>query len=133
MNNEMGLLHVDLLSKPYRDRQLIDLAESLEHVVEQVEIKLGEYIPFTPQAYVKTIKKSLNPNSWFSKDYWLDTKNWGVTGYAIDKIKNRSRYASKSSEHQSMKYLKRIRADIAEKSLTFQAILFTIRFTSAIL
>jgi hypothetical protein len=105
----MSNLSTNLLSLPYRDRQLIGVVRDADDTLQPVEIKLGDY--YSVDAYLR----GLNPKSWFTKDYWTNTKNYGLVGYFIDKAKG----AEKSTDNQSLRYLRKVKADQVEGMLQF--------------
>jgi hypothetical protein len=49
----------------------------------------------------------------------LDTKNWGIIGYAIDKVKNETKEGKEGSDQDFAKNLLRVRADLAERTFKF--------------
>ncbi len=100
---------IDLLSLPYRDRQLIAVVQQGESPIEHVEIKLGDYYS------IRAFRRGMNPKAWFTKDYWTDTRNWGLSGYFIDKVRGGKKIADKDS----MTYLRKIQADLAERIFSF--------------
>lgn len=101
----------DLLSLPYRDRQLIAVVLQLDAPsnVEEVEIQLRDYINVR------------NVENLFKKSYWTDTKNWGLTGYLVDKARGTmaSVGSASASEGNTVRHLRKIRADLAERILSF--------------
>jgi hypothetical protein len=88
-----------------------------ESTIERVEIQLSDYF-----------LKPLNPLKMNTKEYWdeyrkrlnfKDTKNWGVIGYAIDKVRNESNEGKKKQNHSLTRNLLRVQADIAELTFKF--------------
>lgn len=100
---------IDLLSLPYRDRQLIAVVQQGESAIEQVEIKLDDYIG------IGAYRRNLNPKNWLRKDYWTDTRSWGLFGYLVDRVHG----GKKISDKDSIRYLRKIQADLAERIFSF--------------
>lgn len=107
----------DLLSLPYRDRQLIAVVPQLgaPSDVEEVEIRLGDYM--SAERYLG----AYNVKNWFKKSHWTDTKNWGLTGYLVDKARGKmaSVGGAAASPPNTVRHLRKIRADLAERILSF--------------
>ncbi|HHD81300.1 MAG TPA: hypothetical protein ENK99_06910, partial [Campylobacterales bacterium] len=97
---------IDLLSLPYRDRQLIVIIQEAENTVERVDIRLRDYYHLRA--------KDLNPLSWLRKEYWTDTRNLGLIGYLIDKAKG-----GQTLNEKNIRYLRKLQADVAERLLKF--------------
>jgi hypothetical protein len=117
-------LGTDLLSLPYRDRQLIAIVEQAANPIEHVEVNLSDYVPalnktfWTKQSLTETLKKSFTKKHWtnaLDQKVWGDAKNWGLYGYAFEKL----RRMQKPSTGGSMRHLRTIQADIAEGSFSF--------------
>lgn len=105
----MSNASTDLLSLPYRDRQLIGVVRNIEDTIKPVEIRIGDY--YSTNTYLN----SLNPKVWFTKKYWTNTKNYGLVGYLIDKAKE----AEDPTDNHSLRYLRKVRADQVEGILQF--------------
>ncbi len=117
---DKGKAQGNLLSLPYRDRQLVAVMpqRESESTIERLEIPLSAYF----------VGNSLNPFSVFTKDYWVDypkrmnlrdTKNWGIIGYAIDKVKNEIKEGKERPDQNLTRNLLRVPADIAELTFKF--------------
>jgi hypothetical protein len=124
---QMTSVHADespaaLLSLPYRDRQLIAVVRQGVNPIEHRQISLGDYFPkkhWNPlrKKYwtdnVEIMKKQRNEG--FTKQYWANPKNWGLYGYAFDKLRERR----EPSAADSTRHLRLIRADLAESTFSF--------------
>lgn len=117
---DKGEVQGNLLALPYRDRQLVAVMpkRESESTIEQQEIPLSAYF----------VGNSLNPLSVFTKDYWvdvpkrmnpLDSKNWGLYGYAFDKVRNALDISKGSIEKSSVRNLLKVPANLAERDLHF--------------
>lgn len=74
----------EFLARPYRDRQLIVLADSKGSIEESPPIRLSDYFRASPfEALTKEYWTKKVP----SKEYWTNPKNWGLWGYVYDKSK----------------------------------------------
>jgi hypothetical protein len=91
----------DLLSLPYRDRQLIVVVRDFDNNVQPIQIRVGDYYS------LDNFRKNLNPKSWFTKGYFTDTKSYGLIGYLIDK----ARTSTKTADNSSLRYLQNLRAN----------------------
>lgn len=101
--------NIDLLSLPYRDRQIIVVVKDDVDYHKRVPLKFSDY--FTPEVG----KANANPRNWVSLKHWSDSKSWGIYGYLFDKI--REKFGETQS--QEIKHLRKLRADAAEKFLVF--------------
>ncbi|MCP1199969.1 hypothetical protein [Notoacmeibacter sp. MSK16QG-6] len=75
----------DIIARPYRDRQVIVLAHqhSKDDDTAPVEAKLSEY-------YRYNFLTGPPPSLLLKRDYWADSKNYGVFGYLFDKLRGRT-------------------------------------------
>jgi hypothetical protein len=104
---------MDMLSASYRDRQFITVLDRGSNPTEPVEIKLRDYIGLQKQKEAWATFLS-NPKNLLTKRHWTDTKNWGVYGYAFDKVRGNNR-----SDSGSVRHVQKVPAEIAEHILQF--------------
>lgn len=98
----------DLLSLPYRDRQVIVTVKQVENYHKQVPISLSDY--YSDEVH----EANRNLKNWLKLSHYLNTKTWGVHGYLFDKIRG----VIGDSDNQGIKHFRKLQANIAEEILT---------------
>jgi len=107
----------DLLSLPYRDRQLIVVVQEAVNPGERVDVRLEDYYS------VDKVVKNMNPlimfrkdywKNMFRKDYWKDTKNFGLAGYLIDRVRG-----GQTLNGQAVRRLRKVQSNLIERLLKF--------------
>lgn len=102
---------LSLLHQPYRDRQIIVVQRAAESDPAPVSVRLRDYYS------VRTHIANLNPKNWLRKSHWSDSKNWGLYGYAYDRLRGKTSSPGK----QKVDHFVRIGADAAERLFDFPA------------
>ncbi len=99
---------VDLLSLPYRDRQIIVTVEKDEDYQKQVPIRLSDY--YSAEVH----KANADLRNWLKLSHLKNSKTWGVYGYLFDK----ARGVTRDSRSQEVRHYRKLKADIAEEILS---------------
>ncbi|OXT02696.1 hypothetical protein B7H23_07370 [Notoacmeibacter marinus] len=73
-----------IIARPYRDRQVIVLShDDATRDDQPAEAKLSDY--FRHNALTGP-----PPSVWLKRDYWADSRNYGIFGYAFDRLRGRT-------------------------------------------
>ena len=99
---------VDLLSLPYRDRQVIVTVKQGEDYHKQIPIRLSDYVS------AEVHRANLDPKNWLKLSHYKNTKTWGIYGYLFDKVRG----VTKESDNQDIKRFRKLQASIAEEILS---------------
>ena len=92
--------------------------------IEHVEVNLSDFVPalnktfWTKKNWNEQLKRPFTKKAWtdmLDEKTWTDAKNWGLYGYLYSKV----RQMRKPSTGGSLRHLRTIRADVAERLFSF--------------
>src|SRR5215510_7583612 len=95
---EPDALGPDLISLPYRDRQLIAVVQQADNPIEDIEVNISDFVPvfnktfWTLKGQIELHKRGFTKKAWTNlvdKKFLADPKNWGLFGYAYVKLRGK--------------------------------------------
>ena len=76
-----GAMNTDFVAKPYRDRQLIAVVREITEASDPKPIRLSDY------EGLASYKRAWDARQWLTKEYWNDSRSYGIAGYLFDKTR----------------------------------------------